>query len=319
MAPAVSLAKYFERFDQGDTSLPSKDILTTLSKKLDASAQKAFKKIYDASLSDAETVKKVKELELAPRLVGKYSASKVVLKESSPFEQMVVLKSYLDTHNITQQHTYFFANGSDDYIPIRVKTGSLMHTILGTTKGDHRAPDYKEWAKKDPWQDKSQTRFIYPLEALEMIRQSNFVAATVLKGNAFESEYIDETWRYGLEFACVENGGQSKDTPKKTKSAALNLCQLVDVFSDQSDTFADELNICVPICYENYSTSGYDDDHKFEISPGKIMKATKEAFVLENDTELDKLMLQLAIAKIGKPKTESLKKMVVKELFPNKK
>ena len=235
--------------------------------------------------------------------------------------QLVATSDWLAQAHIKKVHTFFVAVGDSDYIPVKAnkfsREATLMHVVLGATNGSHKAPKYVDWAKEDPWGNPSQSRFIYPLEMLEIVRQPNYSAATILKGNAFESEFIDQQWRYGAEYACVEAKGQAKDTKKKINSAGLNACGLVEALSDSSDPIAEELDGCVPIYYENYTEEGYCDDLDISVSPGEVMKALQLAVERKREQELTRLVENLAIAKLGAPKTPILCEYIAGKLRAN--
>lgn len=319
----MSISNYFNQFRNGDTTIPTAQVLGSLSKTLDAAMEPVIIGFIDVLRTSPEHTARVEQLKKQPRTSGPFAQSKILLKDASAFEQMVAVGDWLAQAQIKKVHTLFVSVGDSDYIPVKAnkfsKDATLMHVVLGSTSGSHKAPKYADWANEDPWADPSQTRFIYPLEMLEIVRQPHFSGATILKGNAFESEWINSDWRYGPQYACVEGRGQSKDTKKKINSAGLNACGLVEALSDSYDPTAKEVDVCVTVKYENYTEEGYRDYLDISVSPGEVMEATQLAIERKRGQELTRLVENLAIAKLGPPKTPILREYIAGKLRANSK
>jgi len=310
---ATEACQYFQRVGQGDLSTPGTKGLKYLSKKIDEVTKSVYDELEEVLTDTPEHKRRLALLKQQPRTGGTNSVAKALFKDVSPFEQMVVVKEWQEDVALRDTHTFCLAKGQDDFIPVRAKAG-LMQTVLGTTTGSHKAPKYEDWAVNDPWANPSQKPFIHPLESLEIVRQPQFSGATVLKGNAFETECVDQAWRYGTEKGCVELKGQSKNSQKKLASAGLNLAELEKTFTDAEDP-AESPNICNPISYEDYADEGYRDEVD-EVSPAKLVSATRKAIINQNDTDLEDCMKKLFIAKIGTPSTPGLRTYIAAQLFP---
>lgn len=323
----AAVTSYFERLREGDSSVPSADVLKPISILLDQATQSVVNEFMEVLGASNEHQERVQLFTSQPRKAGKFAQSKILLQNASSFEQMVAISDWLGRVRIRDNHTFFLSACGDDYIPVQVTKypkldANMMHVRLGATSGAHKAPKYEAWANTDPWQDDKQKVFIYALEALETIRQPQFSAATMIKGNAFESEHIESEWRYGSTYACVEGKGQSKNgqpttTPKKVNSAALNVATLTDLISDASDPLAEEINLCLPICYENYSEEGYADDLDLSVSPGALLKSAERAIVNRDMSDLNRLMENLVIGKLDVPRTPMLCNFVAQKLIHN--
>lgn len=315
---AQTVVDYFDQVDRGDVTIPSKKALLQLSQKIDAVTKKVVDDLLKTLQGSPEHEARVKILEKEPRTAGKFAPSKIILEGSSAIEQSAALDSWLQARAIRKPHTWFFSAG-DDCVPVQVKplkgiTPSMMHIFLGATSGARKAPKYADWAENDPTADENQSRFMAPLTALEIVRQPEFSAATVIKESAFKAGQVDSDWRYGSEYACVEDKGQSKDSPKKQRSAGFNAAGLVKEFADAADPIADEVDICPVIQYEDYADEGYEDDLDLTVSPGQIIKAAKKSIVNRQDENLTRLMQRLTIGAIEVPQTPALRERIAKIL-----
>jgi hypothetical protein len=323
----AALTSYFERFREGDTSIPSEQALKPLSKLLDAVTLSVVTDLMQVLRASNEHQARVGLLQIQNRTAGKFSRDKILLQNASNFEQMIAMADWLSRVRIRDSHTFFISGLNDDYIPVQVKKypkldANMMHVRLGATSGAHKAPKYTDWAASDPWRSETQKVFIYALEALEIVRQPQFSAATIIKGNAFESEYVESEWRYGSAYACVEDkgqskGGQPKTTPKKEKSAGLNAVALADALSDAADPIAIDTNLCTTLRYEDYSDDGYIDDLDISVSPGAFIQAAETAVVDQDTSDLTRLMENLVISKLQVPRTPMLCNYVVQKLIAN--
>lgn len=303
---------YFDRFKDGDVTIPAPSALLPISRKLDAVAQRTIDDLLATLRASPEHRRRVQTLLAAPRTSGSFARSKIILDGASPFEQSAAIQSFLEQRPIQRPHTWFVASG-DDCVPVRVNkpknsNASMMHVVLGATKGDRKAPKYEDWAINDPTDNARQKVFVKPLTALEIVRQPGFSAATVMKDTAFADLTIDSEHRYGSECACVEDKGQSKNTPKKQRSAGLNACKFVEVFADESDPQAEETDICDSIQFEDFAEEGeYRDDLDLSVTAGGMMKAAEKAIVRHEDSDLERLMHRHVVATLGVPETPSLR------------
>jgi hypothetical protein len=329
MNPVVN---YFNRIEQGDSATPTLAAYKPIAQKLDAVTAVVLKDLMDVLKATPEHTSRVQLLQNQDRTAGKYHSSKILMKDASPFEQMVAISDWIGRNAFRKDRTLFISAPSypaveegaiGDYIPVLAKkfpttSMSAMHVVLGSTTGSHKAPKYENWALHDPWDNPSDTRFIYSLEGLEMVRQPNYSAATVLKGNAFELETkIDCQWRYGAKYACVESKGQSKDSQKKQSSAGLNVCAMLETFCNISDPLAKEADICLGVQYEKYSDNGYADNLNLRTPIYQIIKSAQTAIYNNDDTHLKTMMENLTISKIGIPKTPDFKRYIADKILQN--
>ncbi len=179
--------------------------LSLLSQKIDQAAQKVYEDLRSSLWSSQDHMMRVYTLTNQPHSCGKTDTAVAILQNASPFEQMIALEYWLHCFKpLPARHTFCFSNNLSGLrgrvIPLTVEKNSfdMMPVMLGNSGENTLAPKYDKWAKKDPWQSLKKENFIYHLEALEMVRQPAFIGATLIKGNAFESEYIDQDWRYGI-------------------------------------------------------------------------------------------------------------------------
>ncbi len=323
---ARGVDSYFRRFRAGDTTVPGAAVQKSIATLLDRTEATVVNDLLNTLRMSDEHRARIGELNAQPTLAGKFNSDKVIFdyETASSFEQMAALSDWLAQKKIRTDHTFFFSVPNDDYIPVYVKKyateATAMHVRLGATQGTHKAPKYEDWAGTDPWFNDAQKRFIHPLEALEIVRQPNFSAATMLKGNAYERDLVDTNHRYGLEYACVEEKGQSKNSSKKINSAGLNACSFTHIFSDRTDPTADEFDVTLPVNYEDYTEDGYLDDLDIGVTPGKLMKAAEKVLINNyDDGELTRLMENLTIAKLGVQRTPMLSEHIARKLEANNK
>ena len=316
--------QYIDRFKAGDTTLPTAQVLLPIANALDRCMESVVTDLTNILRESPDHEARIALLQDQPRTAGSFSRDKILFEGVSAFEQMVAVSDWLGQVRIRQTHTAFLSTCSDDYVPMQVRKfkdvdATMMHVMLGTTRGNHKAPAYADWANEDPRKNPSQNVFVRALEDLEVIRQPNFSAATMLKTNAFQSNKINANWRYGAEYACVEDKGQSRNSLKKRQSAALNACAMVDNLSDAADPLAKEVEICLPVQYEDYVTDGYKDDLEISVTPGLLMEAASRSILHQDQTELTKLMENLAIAQIGPTNTATLSNCIAAKLRANAK
>lgn len=296
---------YLENAMLGDLHPATNEGEKYLAAILDQSARKAYQKFATILQNSKEHEDRVKEINSQPRLSSKDKVN--ILEDSSSFEQMSALASWVSAKKIKKVHTFRFAT-VDDYIPVRVNESNLMQVVLGDSQGAHKAPKYSEWAINDPRENDNQKIFIHPLESLEIVRQPHYNAATLLKGNAYENYLIENDWRYDVnERACVESSGQSKNSPMKKKSAGHNLVHLTASLHDPSEEDLLPVEDLCPIIDSNdYTDEGPEEDYP-EVRVDQLIKATKKAIVNRDRTDLNDLMFNLTVAKIGPVATQALK------------
>lgn len=310
-----AVVTYYDSVKEGNYTAPPQEVQLYISAKVDAAVNKAFSDLSTSLKDSKEHALRVEEIKRQPRTAGATSKSKAILREATSFEQYSALRSWQEQTSITKTHTFVLANPKDpdDYIPVTVKANSAMQIILGSTKGERKAPKYADWAEQDPRLIESQKRFIAPLESLEEVRQPNFSAATLIKSGAFTNNLIDTKWRYGLDHACVESPGQSRNTTKKQASAGKNLTELFERFPE-SDSHR---NIGTPVVYEDYSSDGYKDELPLTVTPFNLLEATQKSILRKDDTDLDNLARILFMTHIGPQKTPAVQNKIVETLFNN--
>ena len=314
---AKSIVKFYDGFSDGELVSPAKTGVKYLSCAVDSAAELALENLVSVVEGSPEHRRRVVELKSQPRLVGKCTVGNAVLKGCSAFEQMVAIRSWLQETKINKQHTFSLAVGEDDFVPVTAKPGTMMNIILGSSSGERKAPKYTSWALDDPLNDRLQKRFVYPLESLEILRQFAYNGATLLKGNAYEGDLgnIDQNWRYGDDYACVESKGQSTASEKKRASAGLNLLDITLDLADDDDYLAEEVRLNLPIDFQDYVDEGYNDDDEIQVTPGAFMRATKKAIIDKDSEDVVDLASKLLVAKIGPVTTPALKHHIVRTLF----
>lgn len=310
---ASAVADYYSSVKGGDYTLPTPQVQQYISGKIDTAANNALTDVSTTLKNSREHRSRVMEIQRQPRTAGASSVTKAILRNATPFEQYSALKTWQEETAINKTHTFVFANPKDpdDYIPVSVKANSAMQIMLGSTKGERKAPKYAEWAQNDPRLTDSQKRFIAPLESLEMVRQPEFSGATLLKSGAFANDHIDSEWRYGKDHACVESKGQGKNTAKKLASAGVNLTELFNRFPD-SDS---DNNLVTRAVYEDYVDVGYNDDAQVIVTPHSLFKATRKSILTKDDTDLNNLVSILFMTHIGPQNTPAVQAKIERKLF----
>lgn len=318
-----SIPEYFAKVvKEFDTSVPKNNVLNDMSVTLDSKMNQVIDKFFGNLETSADHASRVEFLEKSDRCSGKFEASKIIFTGVNPYEQMYAVDSWLKAHKIAKTHTFFMSSMTIDYIPVTVKKmdgidATAMHVILGSTRGEKAAPKYEDWATTDPIE--LQQEFMKPLLALEVVRQPNYAFATILKDEAYRNEIIDNTWRYGSEYACVEDRGQSKNSKKKLRSAALNLCSLLDKKSTIEDPLADDVIITKDVLFSDFSDEKGHEDLDVVVTVGELFRATRKAFVRRDESALGECLENLFISSLGPVTTESLKKLVAETLIENDK
>ena len=314
--------------------------LAFLSKRIDQAAQKVYEDLRTCLCHSPSHKNRVYTLANQPRTCGSTKKALALLQGATAFEQMIALEHWLCNYgplNATQ--TFCFANNrvclSGRVVPLTIKKDAydMLPIMLGNNGRDTLAPKYDDWDGKDqdPWLNPNTENFIYHLEALEMVRQPAFLGATLLKGNAFESEYIDQNWRYGTtsldgndrKTAGVEFRKQRRLTQAKlaikTQSAAYNLMKLMVV---RGGILADA-DLCDHTRTSAYKYFDSRDQRPSEFSmavlPQDIFQSLKSSFLKERAyDEKDSLyyhMFKLMVAKIGPQTTPELRAFIRERLL----
>jgi len=307
-----------------------------ISKKINQVARRVYEELRACLWQSQEHLLRLYTIETQPRNCGSTITASLILPEATSFEQMIALENWLYRHQpLPLKHTFCLANNhyrmNGRIVPISIQKGatSMMEVLIGTRGTAHPAPVYDQnWDNIDPWQRIERENFIYHLEALEIVRQPDFIGATLIKGNAFESEYINPDWRYGVSDssgtakreACVEfrrqHGLTSEKLLIKTQSTAFNLLQLIA--QDLRD---------IDLCNHRRGTiyEYFDDpeqiptDFSLKVSPQNMLQSLKTSCrTSENNTDRDGLYYQifkLMAAKIGPQTTPSLRSFMIQRFI----
>lgn len=318
-----TITEYFSKvIKEYDTELPNKAVMQQISETLDHKMNDVIDKFLTNLQASKEHEARVKILTGAERCAGKYEKSKVIFDGVNPYEQFSAIDTWLTNVKIAKTHTFFLFAPRADYIPASVKKidgleATTMHVVLGSTRGEKAAPEYKEWAEAEPTE--AQEVFMKPLLALEVIRQPNFSFASLVKDEAYKNDVIDHTWRYGKKYACVEDKGQSKNTPKKLRSAGFNLCALLHEKSSDDDLLAKEVIINSEVNYADFSEEKTLEDLDVSVSVGELFKATRKAIIKKDENDLQKCLENIFISSLGSVTTNSVKELVAATLEKNNK
>jgi hypothetical protein len=317
------VTEYFAKVvKEHDTTIPEKKVLLEISETLDRNMNVVANRFFSCLEASKEHEARVAFIKKADRLSGKFDPSKVIFKEVNPYEQMSTIKTWLHDTKITKSHTFFLSSLVDDYIPAGVKKidgidATTMHVVLGSTRGEKAAPKYEDWAIVDPLEN--QEAFMKPLTALEVVRQPNFSFATIVKDEAYRNEVIDNAWRYGSTYACVEDKGQSKNSQKKLRSAAFNLCSLINEKATHEDVFADDVIINNDIHFADFSLEKSKEALDVSVSIGELFKACNKAIIKKDEGDLQTCLENLFISNLGPVSTEMLKALIARILEKNNK
>lgn len=311
--------------------------LSLISARVNYAGYRVYEHLRSVLLASPEHLERCYEIAEHGPNCGATKDANTILKGSTAFEQMIALETcFANTPKPLQaRYTFCFANnrfrmeGSKIPLSVQQNATDMMGVMLGSSRGkSHPAPVYdQDWDRADPWQQAERENFIYHLEALEMVRQPAFIGATLLKGNAFESEYIDQSWRYGTKNssgvdkpeACVEFKKQKTLTLQqqamRAQSAAFNLMQLMAprYFEGKRYTY-DDIDLCDhkadssrPGCY-----LGWEEQISLKVSPRDIFQAAQ---AVDGEAALYYQMFRLMIAKIGHQSTPSLQNFIVQRLL----
>lgn len=308
--------------------------LTAVSRQIDEAARQVYEDLRFCLWQSPEHLNRLWTINVQPVNCGKTARASIILQDASAFEQMIALENWLHCYNsqlgaLKERHTFCFSNTTQRLygraIPLSVEknASSMWRVKIGNAGKEYHAPTYKDdWDYRDAWQDPNAENFIYSLEALEIVRQPDFIGATLIKGNAYESEYIDQDWRYGVTNlyghnrleACVEFSKQNNLSKEKTaiklQSAAYNLFQLIA--QGHGDT-----NLCAHTNTTrnvlDYFDSPQQIHHYFSLSvtPNEILEATNQTFLTSERSALYYKMFKLMLAKIGPQTTPSLRAFII--------
>ncbi|MFS8563985.1 MAG: hypothetical protein LVR00_06595 [Rhabdochlamydiaceae bacterium] len=299
-----------------------------ISQELDASALRVYKEYVDKIQGKEEHKKNCKALAEASKNCGGFSSSNTILRDATPLEQMVALDHWIQQKGSGWQkgRRTLCLGAKDDYVPVYIAKRAGVHptsmsVMLGCAVGGHKAPKYSQLAEDE---DLAKTSvFKDPLDALEIVRQPYFAAATLLKAGAFACEEINARRRYEItdqnnenrrsQFACVELIKQNdpQNAPTKEHSAGTNLYSLVHKASE-------ECQINKNVLFEEFAPEGYNDDAEVGVTPVMLWDATKESLLKNDRAELDSLMERLFIAHVGKITSPSVADFYAQRIFPRK-
>ena len=318
------LEDYVKEVEAQNYTMPCDKVLGVMSRLMDESMRRAFEEV-NRELKETRQIKEaVIVLKNTPRTCKKFSPEKAILDNLTPYEQSTAIATWLEEQGPSMQepHTLTLYSG-DEIVPLWVKTPknaptSLTTIMIGTTRGKLKAPSYEDWANENP-KGTIKEAFIEPLNGLEIQRQPNYIAALALKASAYDAGTLEHDWRYKVKNtqtnelapeASVELKGQTTSRVKKIKekAAGYNLASILKKDSKRNVNLLPELN------YEDYTDEDYNDDNIPFISSKSIVKTFPQA--LKNNTEeLDSLMKQLFVTRLGKSGIPQVKDHVVRTLF----
>lgn len=318
----IECSKNALEFLNGTCSSLSPQGLKYISAIFDEGFFKAEQQLRNIIKSSPEHRQRVKIIKDQPTLAGKFDASKIILRDVSPYEQMVAIEDYLTSHKITTAHTFFLAAENDDYIPMLCKPGNLFNIMLGSTQGEHKAPKYSEWALDDPYHNPYQNPFIKPLEALEIVRQPAFCGATVLKSGIYQNDDLDNEQRYGIykdpnnpksgnkPEACVELKGQKGHKKHKQMSAGVNFENIVKVFEPD-----DEMSRGISHIIEEFVDDNSTNIEESPVSPEEVQRALKSKILFDQSSKVDELSSKLLYLTLDPLTTPLARKHASRVLF----
>lgn len=328
--------KFFDTNDKIDyrnwpkTASIDPDVKRYFSYLIDESTRKAYIKAVALFRISKEYKAGLSEINGSKKNCGGFKGTTKILTAFSPFEQMILLKDYIEAHanNWTKgrRTLCFGVRNSFDVVPLYVQStsnskASLMKTTIGCgSKGKLKVPTYDDLSK-DP--ALSQGNALLPaLEALETVRQPHFSGATTIKGNALAAGTIGARRRYEIwdikstsenaqksQFACVELTDQNKPDaqPFKQRSAASNLFSLVK--KSPTKLMAPKLQ------YEKVAPKGYKDDSDIDIKSKELWSALKKTVKQSDSSDLDKLMEKLFYQRVGSFTSENINNFFSAKFF----
>lgn len=319
--------------DQNFLTQPNSHGCEFIARKLNKMTKKIYWELRTVLYRTPEHRARLELLDNQPRTVGSnnYNMRTAILGGVTAFEQMCALDDWFSRHvPLTEKHTFCLANTKyNKCLPLSIelhkgKAYSLMQAKLGFPNSRvHKAPVYQEnWDTQDPWQNEDKINFIYHMEALEIVRQPQFIATTLLKGNAFEAELIDQDIRYGtygvngeiLPEACVEFKGQKRlvleELAIKTRSAAHVLFELHRKNVERQLLTDEEANMCSNTDYKDYNVT---------VTPRALLEALKNSLNIgetkdRGEKELYQLLFKAFVVKIGVQSTPSLHEYIIRRL-----
>ncbi len=298
-----------------------------ISEALDASMHRVYNDLVPAIVAEPEHLRNYRAVKEASRLCGKFTRDRALLCDTNPFEQMLALSHVILADGPrwkSGNRTLCFGIGDDKVLPIYVmRRGNtapphLMQVMLGAGTKSLKPPTYSELASNTAGDQAN--LFVPSLNALEVMRQPFFSAATVMKVGMFAMKNISAEHRYGIispldatqtsHFACVELPGQNlpRNAPIKERSAATNLCHLVKHSPGAS--------IGPAIPYEQFAPEGYKDDASLSVTPRMLLRAVGQSIVFKAPNELDALMEQIFVSSIvGRPQSDRLAAVLADRIF----
>ncbi|MEI6243023.1 MAG: hypothetical protein WCP39_06435 [Chlamydiota bacterium] len=319
--------EYVKQIAEKDFSIPPDETLRQISRLIDSSAKKAYDNFECIFKKTTEFERDLRTLKAQPRTCGKFSEEKAILTNRTSFEQMAIISEWVreEGSQMTKNHTFAFGNSEGDVVPVWIKkprngNPSLMTILLGSTRGNLKAPLYSKWAKEDPLKNAYQEVFVDPLNSLEMERRPGCMGSILLKSNPYQKGTLSNEWRYkvkeGKEFAKEASVELPKQKSKKTglareQSAGYNLTKMI------SQENLRKGNLLPDLKYEDYCDEGYEDEALSYVSPMKIVKTFPQA-LKGDETALDEIMAKLFATRLGISEIPSLKEPTTNRIFGKK-
>lgn len=325
---------YVQNYHQIGTLVVSDQMLTAVSRQIDQAACQVYEDLRWHLWQSPEHLSRVHTIQNQPRNYISMTIAPVLLQGASAFEQMIALEHWLSNNTqlgpLRQRYTFCFSNSTTRLygraVPLSIEKNAqnMWRVKLGNKAIEYHAPTYKnDWDHLDPWATHNSENFIYHLEALEMVRQPHFIGATLIKGNAFESETIDQDWRYGVtdlngqdrREACVEFAKQNQlprpKTAIKTQSAAFNLLQLIG----QGHGDVDLCDHALTNVINHFDSPEQISPHfSLNVTANEIWEACNETYLCNGRSALYYKMFNLMLAKI-RPQTTPILRAFIIERF----
>lgn len=330
----------------------------SISQKINHAACRIYQEMRAVLWQSVDHTQRVLLLASQPRKVGSTAKATPLFTEFTSFEQIIALEHWFYRYKISsEKYSFCLGNHSQRLlgrpIPLTVQKNakSLNEVMLGNNGNATPAPRYlhapcmtshthsskcfvkhSDWGILDPWQALEHENFIYHLEALEMVRQPFYIGATLIKGNAYEAEYIDQDvryattlcWNYGTilhwqdrKEACVEFKNQTSLNHArqmiKEESAGYNLIQLMEAGLDDID-LCDHLRQVADRFFD--SEAEIPEEFSMAVTPRAIFDSVQKTPAESAERgSLYHLMFKLMIAKIGPQTSPSLRAFIKQRLL----
>lgn len=275
---------------------PAKYALTSY---LDGAMEKIYNETVKIWSASEEGKDACLSLARAKKNCGPTKKAKALLENYTPFEQMVALGCVVEDKKHTWQsgiRTYCFS-GEKEKIPLSIcHTGiqtSLMRAIVGPRKG---ALKYADLQNRTNGFSERETDILASLESLEMVRQPDFLSATILKGDSYQAGLIDTQRRYKVysnevrtrrktsKFGCVELPRQASTSAGKIKEASA---------------ISNLLSLCKNHPHENM-LNDLPIKQKVTCTPEQYLTSLEQAVLERKTDEFDRLSTALFFARVGR-------------------